>query len=54
MLDNAIIDALARRLLPMLMTALTRLIDAIARIISAEASYENRIAVGTVILFAMA
>tara|TARA_R110002167_G_scaffold57840_8_gene163955 strand:- start:197990 stop:201094 length:3105 start_codon:yes stop_codon:yes gene_type:complete len=53
-LDNAIIDASARRLRPILMTAFTTLIGAIPLIVSTGAGSESRIAVGTVIFFGMA
>lgn len=53
-LDNAIVDASARRLRPILMTAFTTLIGAIPLIVSTGAGSESRIAVGTVIFFGMA
>ncbi|MGZ9899078.1 multidrug efflux RND transporter permease subunit [Shewanella gaetbuli] len=53
-LDQAIIDASARRLRPILMTAFTTLIGAIPLILSTGAGSESRIAVGTVIFFGMA
>ena len=53
-LDNAIIDASARRLRPILMTAFTTLIGAIPLIVSTGAGSESRIAVGNVIFFGMA
>ncbi|WP_137226315.1 multidrug efflux RND transporter permease subunit [Shewanella sp. MEBiC00475] len=53
-LDKAIIDASARRLRPILMTAFTTLIGAIPLIMSSGAGSESRIAVGTVIFFGMA
>ncbi|MBB1270493.1 multidrug efflux RND transporter permease subunit [Shewanella sp. SR44-3] len=53
-LDNAIVDASARRLRPILMTAFTTLIGAIPLIVSSGAGSESRIAVGTVIFFGMA
>ncbi|AZG72514.1 multidrug efflux RND transporter permease subunit [Shewanella livingstonensis] len=53
-LDKAIIDASARRLRPILMTAFTTLIGAIPLIMSTGAGSESRIAVGTVIFFGMA
>lgn len=53
-LDTAIIDASARRLRPILMTAFTTLIGAIPLIISTGAGSESRIAVGTVIFSGMA
>ncbi|MCV5927411.1 efflux RND transporter permease subunit, partial [Escherichia coli] len=48
-----IIDAAARRLRPILMTAFTTLAGAIPLIVSTGAGYESRIAVGTVIFFGM-
>ncbi|GGB55779.1 multidrug efflux RND transporter permease subunit [Shewanella inventionis] len=53
-LDSAIIDASARRLRPILMTAFTTLIGAIPLIMSTGAGSESRIAVGTVIFSGMA
>ncbi|MGI2168707.1 multidrug efflux RND transporter permease subunit [Shewanella sp. MF05960] len=53
-LDTAIIDASARRLRPILMTAFTTLIGAIPLIMSTGAGSESRIAVGTVIFSGMA
>ncbi|MGX9463460.1 multidrug efflux RND transporter permease subunit [Shewanella sp. A14] len=53
-IDKAIIDASARRLRPILMTAFTTLIGAIPLIMSTGAGSESRIAVGTVIFFGMA
>ncbi|WP_025819381.1 multidrug efflux RND transporter permease subunit [Shewanella marina] len=52
--EQAIIDASARRLRPILMTAFTTLIGAIPLIISTGAGAESRIAVGTVVFFGMA
>lgn len=52
--EKAILDASARRLRPILMTAFTTLAGAIPLIISTGAGYESRIAVGTVIFFGMA
>ena len=52
--ENAIIDASARRLRPILMTAFTTLAGAIPLIMSTGAGYESRVAVGTVIFFGMA
>ncbi|MFC1234189.1 vibriobactin export RND transporter permease subunit VexH [Vibrio sp. F74] len=52
--EKAIIDASARRLRPILMTAFTTLAGAIPLISSTGAGYESRIAVGTVIFFGMA
>ena len=53
-LNQAIIDASARRLRPILMTAFTTLIGALPLILSTGAGSESRIAVGTVIFFGMA
>lgn len=53
-LDVAIIDASARRLRPILMTAFTTLAGSIPLIISSGAGSESRIAVGTVVFFGMA
>ncbi|WP_413284776.1 multidrug efflux RND transporter permease subunit [Vibrio sp. MA40-2] len=52
--EKAIIDASARRLRPILMTAFTTLAGSVPLIISTGAGYESRIAVGTVIFFGMA
>ncbi len=52
--EKAIIDASARRLRPILMTAFTTLAGSIPLIMSTGAGYESRIAVGTVIFFGMA
>ncbi|RTZ16154.1 efflux RND transporter permease subunit [Vibrio aquaticus] len=52
--EKAIIDASARRLRPIMMTAFTTLAGAIPLIISTGAGYESRVAVGTVIFFGMA
>ncbi|MEZ9705850.1 multidrug efflux RND transporter permease subunit [Vibrio breoganii] len=52
--EQAIIDAAARRLRPIMMTAFTTLAGAIPLILSTGAGYESRIAVGTVIFFGMA
>ncbi|WP_375750551.1 vibriobactin export RND transporter permease subunit VexH [Vibrio sp. HN007] len=52
--EKAIIDASARRLRPILMTAFTTLAGSIPLITSSGAGYESRIAVGTVIFFGMA
>ncbi|GLO61405.1 multidrug resistance protein [Vibrio sp. MACH09] len=52
--EKAIIDASARRLRPILMTAFTTLAGAIPLITSSGAGYESRVAVGTVIFFGMA
>ncbi|OJI50271.1 Efflux pump membrane transporter BepG [Vibrio vulnificus] len=51
--EQAIIDASARRLRPILMTAFTTLAGAIPLILSDGAGYESRVAVGTVIFFGM-
>ena len=53
-LDTAIIDASARRLRPILMTAFTTLAGSIPLITSVGAGSESRIAVGTVVFFGMA
>jgi len=53
-LETAIIDASARRLRPILMTAFTTLAGAIPLLLSNGAGAESRIAVGTVIFFGMA
>jgi len=53
-LDSAIIDASARRLRPILMTAFTTLAGSIPLITSVGAGSESRIAVGTVVFFGMA
>ena len=53
-LDAAIIDASARRLRPILMTAFTTLAGSIPLIMSVGAGSESRIAVGTVVFFGMA
>ncbi|PMG40302.1 multidrug efflux RND transporter permease subunit [Shewanella sp. 10N.286.52.B9] len=53
-IEQAIIDASARRLRPILMTAFTTLIGAIPLIMSTGAGSESRIAVGTVVFFGMA
>ncbi len=52
--EQAIIDAAARRLRPILMTAFTTLAGSVPLILSTGAGYESRIAVGTVIFFGMA
>ncbi|EGR2796726.1 vibriobactin export RND transporter permease subunit VexH [Vibrio navarrensis] len=52
--EKAIVDAAARRLRPILMTAFTTLAGAIPLIMSNGAGYESRVAVGTVIFFGMA
>ncbi|USD66129.1 vibriobactin export RND transporter permease subunit VexH [Vibrio sp. SCSIO 43136] len=51
--EQAVIDASARRLRPILMTAFTTLAGSVPLIISTGAGYESRIAVGTVIFFGM-
>ncbi|WP_159655315.1 vibriobactin export RND transporter permease subunit VexH [Vibrio atypicus] len=51
--EKAIVDASARRLRPILMTAFTTLAGAIPLILSTGAGYESRVAVGTVIFFGM-
>jgi len=53
-IEQAIIDASARRLKPILMTAFTTLVGAIPLIMSTGAGSESRIAVGTVVFFGMA
>ena len=53
-LEEAIIEASARRLRPILMTAFTTLAGAIPLITSTGAGSESRIAVGTVVFFGMA
>lgn len=52
--EQAIVDAAARRLRPILMTAFTTLSGSIPLILSSGAGYESRVAVGTVIFFGMA
>ncbi|MEL7293778.1 MAG: vibriobactin export RND transporter permease subunit VexH [Pseudomonadota bacterium] len=51
--EKAIIDASARRLRPIMMTAFTTLAGAIPLILSTGAGYESRVSVGTVIFFGM-
>lgn len=51
--EKAIVDASARRLRPIMMTAFTTLAGAIPLIMSTGAGYESRVAVGTVIFFGM-
>ncbi|MBU2898435.1 vibriobactin export RND transporter permease subunit VexH [Vibrio hepatarius] len=51
--EKAIIDASARRLRPIMMTAFTTLAGAIPLIFSSGAGYESRVAVGSVIFFGM-
>ncbi|QYJ83553.1 multidrug efflux RND transporter permease subunit [Shewanella aegiceratis] len=53
-LEQAILDASARRLRPILMTAFTTLVGAVPLILSSGAGSESRIAVGTVVFFGMA
>jgi len=53
-LEQAIVEASARRLRPILMTAFTTLAGAIPLITSTGAGSESRIAVGTVVFFGMA
>ena len=53
-IEQAIIDASARRLRPILMTAFTTLAGAMPLILSTGAGSESRIAVGTVVFFGMA
>lgn len=52
--EKAILDASARRLRPIMMTAFTTLAGSIPLIVSTGAGYESRVAVGTVIFFGMA
>lgn len=52
--EQAIIDASARRLRPIMMTAFTTLAGSVPLILSTGAGYESRVAVGTVIFFGMA
>ncbi|QUJ68186.1 efflux RND transporter permease subunit [Photobacterium sp. GJ3] len=52
--EQAIIDASARRLRPILMTAFTTLFGALPLLLSTGAGYESRISVGTVVFFGMA
>jgi len=52
--EQAIIDASARRLRPILMTAFTTLAGSLPLILSTGAGSESRIAVGTVVFFGMA
>ncbi|MDP5253813.1 MULTISPECIES: multidrug efflux RND transporter permease subunit [unclassified Vibrio] len=51
--EKAIVDAAARRLRPILMTATTTVAGAVPLLLSTGAGYESRIAVGTVIFFGM-
>ena len=52
--EEAIINAAARRLRPILMTAFTTLVGSVPLIISTGAGYESRISVGTTLFFGMA
>jgi HAE1 family hydrophobic/amphiphilic exporter-1 len=52
--EQAVIDASARRLRPILMTSFTAIVGAIPLIFSTGAGSESRIAVGTVVFFGMA
>jgi multidrug efflux pump subunit AcrB len=52
--EQAIIDASARRLRPILMTVFTTLAGSVPLILSTGAGSESRIAVGTVVFFGMA
>ncbi|MGF1765044.1 multidrug efflux RND transporter permease subunit [Aliivibrio kagoshimensis] len=52
--EQAVVDAAARRLRPILMTAFTTLAGSIPLIMSTGAGSESRIAVGTVVFFGMA
>ena len=51
--EKAIIDAAARRLRPILMTAFTTIAGSLPLMLSTGAGYESRVAVGTVVLFGM-
>lgn len=51
--EKAIIDASARRLRPILMTAFTTIAGSLPLVFSTGAGYESRVAVGTVVLFGM-
>ncbi|MCG3731868.1 vibriobactin export RND transporter permease subunit VexH [Vibrio cincinnatiensis] len=51
--EQAIVDASARRLRPIMMTAFTTLAGSIPLILSTGAGYESRVSVGTVIFFGM-
>ncbi len=53
-MDQAIVDAAARRLRPIMMTVFTTLVGAVPLIMSTGAGSESRIAVGTVVFFGMA
>ncbi|WP_394131966.1 multidrug efflux RND transporter permease subunit [Shewanella maritima] len=53
-MEQAVTDAAARRLRPILMTAFTTLFGALPLILSTGAGSESRIAVGTVVFFGMA
>ncbi|WP_428776272.1 vibriobactin export RND transporter permease subunit VexH [Vibrio sp.] len=51
--EKAIVQASARRLRPIMMTAFTTLAGSVPLILSSGAGYESRVAVGTVIFFGM-
>ncbi|MGO3799832.1 MAG: multidrug efflux RND transporter permease subunit [Vibrio casei] len=51
--EKAVIDASARRLRPILMTAFTTIAGSLPLVFSTGAGYESRVAVGTVVLFGM-
>ncbi len=51
--EKAIVDAAARRLRPILMTAFTTIAGSLPLMLSVGAGYESRVAVGTVVLFGM-
>lgn len=51
--EKAVVDASARRLRPILMTAFTTLAGSVPLILSTGAGYESRVSVGTVIFFGM-
>lgn len=51
--EKAVIDASARRLRPILMTAFTTIVGSLPLVFSTGAGYESRVAVGTVVLFGM-
>ncbi|MFI3245582.1 MAG: efflux RND transporter permease subunit [Ferrimonas sp.] len=53
-LNDAVVNAAARRLQPIFMTAMTTLFGALPLILATGAGAESRIAVGTVVLFGMA
>ncbi len=52
--EHAVVDAAARRLRPIMMTAFTTLAGSIPLILSTGAGFESRVSVGTVIFFGMA